>query len=138
MTTTNKRTKSKHHVPALLTAFGITVLLAVVMFGFGLNALFNQNLLIAQAATVQQVDLSTATPEEIQALISTYQVREAQYQQELTKAANQLNQANTQVATYQSLVQQLRTAGVIRIDSSGQVIVQTGRNVEHEGPFDHD
>lgn len=119
----NKRSKNKHHIPALVTAFGITALLAVLMFGFGLNALFSQNLLVAQAATIQKIDLATATPEEIQALISTYQVREAQYQQELSKAANQLNQANTQLANYQSLIQQLQAVGLIQVSSNGQVTV---------------
>ena len=135
-TTDNKRNKSKHHIPALVTAFGVTVLLGVLMLALGANAFFKGSLINAQAATVQTIDLTKATPQEIQALIQEYQKREAQYQAELDKAATQINDANSQIAGYQSILQQLQSLGVIRVSANGQISVLTNRPAERG--FEHD
>ena len=86
MSATNSK-KSKH-VPALVAAFAITAILGTIMLGVGINAKLNKNVITAQAAVdTNSIDLQSATPEELQALIAQYQQREVQYQTELTKAA---------------------------------------------------
>ncbi|MEJ2757810.1 MAG: hypothetical protein P8046_04935 [Anaerolineales bacterium] len=133
--TNNKRSKSKHHIPALVTAFGITFLLGIVMLALGANAFFKTNLINAKAASVETIDLQTASPEEIQTLIETYQKREAQYQKELDQAAQQLSDANSQIAGYQSVLHQLQSLGVIQVSANGQISVLTNRPVNR---FEHD
>jgi len=139
MATTNNRNNSKKHIPALIAAFAITAIVGVLMLGLGANALFNKNVITAQAASSDNsINLDTATPEELKALIAEYQSREAQYQQELNQAADQINQANGQIEQYQSFIMALQNAGVIQINRNGQVTVMTspfGNNRENEGGF---
>ena len=52
--------------------------------------------------------------------MAQYQSREQQYQ-------SQLDQATAQVQQYQSLLSQLQQAGVIQINSSGQVSIARRR-----------
>jgi len=135
--TDNKRSKNKHHIPALITAFGVTVLLGIVMIALGANAFFKTNLINAKAATnVETIDLASASPEEIQALIEQFQKREAQYQTELEQAASQINDANSQIAGYQSILGQLQALGVIQVNANGQISVLTNRPADRS--FGHD
>ena len=132
MSATNSK-KSKH-VPALVAAFAITAILGTIMLGVGINAKLNKNVITAQAAVdTNSIDLQSATPEELQALIAQYQQREVQYQTELTKAASQLDEANMKVSQYENLIMALQNAGVIQINRNGQVTL-TARvfNNEHE------
>ena len=139
MAPTNNRNNSKKHVPALIAAFAITAIVGVLMLGLGINALTNKNVITAQAASLtDSINLDDATPEELKALITEYQSREAQYQQELNQAADQINQANGQIEQYQSFIMALQNAGVIQINRNGQVTVMTnpfGGNRENEGAF---
>jgi len=137
----NQSKKSKH-IPALVAAFAITAILGTIMLGVGINAKLNKNVITAQAAVdTDPIDLQSATPEELRSLIAQYQQREAQYQNELNKAASQLDEANAKVLQYENLILQLQNAGVIQINRNGQVTL-TARsfNSEHEsGEFwEHD
>ena len=139
MATSNNRNKSKKHIPALIAAFAITAIAGVLMLGLGANALLNKNVITAQAASRDDsINLDTATPKELKALIAEYQSREVQYQQELNQATDQINQANGQIEQYQSFIMALQNAGVIQINRNGQVTVMTspfGNNRENEGAF---
>ena len=137
MSTSNNRNNSKKHVPALIAALGITVIVGVLMLGLGVNAMINKNIIPAQAASsTDSLNLDTASPEELKAIIAEYQSREAQYQKELNQAADQINQANGQLQQYQTFIMDLQNAGVIRIDQNGRVTVLPGlfgRNQANEG-----
>lgn len=140
MTTGNNRNNSKKNVSAILVAFLMTALVGTGMFAFGLNAFFNKDIQTASAATKPlEVNLDGATPEQLQAIIGEYQARESQYLAQLTDAAGQLDQANAQVQNYQSLLNQLVQAGVIRIDRNGVVTVLTSApQSSSAGFFDHE
>ena len=139
MSTTNHSNNHKKHVPAFLVAFGMTSLVAVAMLTLGLNALFNKNVSAAEAAAPVVTEIvipDSATVEDLQAVITEYQAREAAYQTELTQAADQLNQVNAQVQQYESLITELQNLGVIQMDANGQVTVTTPQtgfgHEEHE------
>lgn len=125
MSTTNNTNNRKKHVPALIIAFGMTALVAVAMIALGANALFNQNITSAEAApaVTEIVIPEDASFDDLQAIITEYQTREAQYQAELTQAAEQLSEANGKVQQYEALITELQTMGVITMDANGQVTV---------------
>ena len=106
MSTNNQPNNRKKHLPALIIAFGMTALVAIAMLGLGANALFNNNVTSAEAApaVTEVVIPEDASAEDLQAVISEYQAREAQYQAELTQAADQLNTANAKVQQYETLI----------------------------------
>ncbi len=130
--------KNKKHLTALLTAFGMTVLVGLLIVAVGVNALLLNKPASAAASAASEASASQpaasqpaaaqsgvdqAAVQQLQDQIAQYQSRETQYQSELQQAADTLNQANQQVQQYQQLTQALINAGVIQITSNGQVIV---------------
>ncbi len=144
MSTMNNQINRKKHIPALIAAFVMTALIGVVMLALGANALFNKQASSAEAAAAatEIVTPDALTADDLQALVAEYQVREGQYQAELTQAAEQLTQTNTELQQYQSLIAALQNAGVIQINANGQVMVTTNpvtaRQGEREGFSDDD
>ena len=137
MAASNNRKNSKNHVSALIIALGVTGLVVITMLGIGINALFNNNVSTVQAAAAPQtVDINSLTIDELKDLVTQYQGREAQYQNELAKAADQVNTANAQIEQYKALLNDLQNAGVIQIDRNGNVTVLANSvpagNHEHE------
>ena len=115
-------------LPALVAALSMTVFIGLAILGVGLNAFFNHNVALAQSATPTDSTLvvSQGTIQDLQTTISQYQAREAQYQDELKQAADQINQISQQNLQYQQLFQALQNAGVIQINSNGQVFIARG------------
>lgn len=116
---------AKKTLPALVAAVSMSIFISLAVLAFGINALFNQNVSVAQAAGQSDpaVATNTTTIQDLQATISQYQERENQYKTELQQAADQINQANQQNLQYQQLFQALQRAGVIQITSDGQVFI---------------
>jgi len=131
-TTYNKR---KKHISAMIIAFVMTGLVAILMLALGVNALFNQNVTSAEAApaAMQIADLDSMTVEELRDLVLQYQDREMQYQAELVQAADQLSETNAQLQQSNGLLTELQNAGVIQIDGSGQItLLSNPSRVERE------
>jgi len=125
-------------LPALVATLCMTVFIGLAILAFGLNALLNQNVSVAQAAG-QPDSLSAADQvanQDLQAIISQYQEREAQYQEELQQAADKIDQVNQQNLQYQQLFQLLQSAGVIQITSDGRVFVSRGAGFRSGGDGD--
>jgi hypothetical protein len=124
----NRDSKSKKNIVALLAAFGMTLLMGVVILAVGANALFLNKISPAQAAapTNQTATADQASIQQLQDLVSQYQSREQQYKSELQQATDSLNQANQQLQQYKQLTQALIDAGVIQINSNGQVMLGSG------------
>jgi uncharacterized protein YlxW (UPF0749 family) len=135
MTVITRTNKMYKHIPAVLAALGMTLVVGIAMFALGLNALINNGgsqvkdapalAQVSSSATVDQANL-----QKLQGLISQYQTRENQYQTELNQAAQKLDQANAQIQQdqaqlqqYESLLMALQNAGVIRITSDGRVLL---------------
>lgn len=121
-------TPIRKFIPPLVATLCMTIFIGFAILAFGLNAFFNQNGSVAQAAAPadNQVSVSQANIQDMQSTISQYQAREAQYQKELQQAADQLNQANAQNLQYQQLFQALQNAGVIQLSPDGQVFISRG------------
>jgi small-conductance mechanosensitive channel len=115
----------KRTLPALVAALSMTGFIGLAVLAFGLNALFNKNISTAQAAT--QPELTTvadqAVNQDLQSLVSQYQEREVQYQDQLLQATNQINEISQQNQQYRQLIQALQNAGVIQITQDGQVLL---------------
>jgi small-conductance mechanosensitive channel len=115
----------KRTLPALVAALSMTGFIGLAVLAFGLNALFNKNISTAQAAT--QPELTTAADQavnqDLQSLVSQYQEREVQYQDQLLQATNQINEISQQNQQYRQLIQALQNAGVIQITNDGQVLL---------------
>jgi len=129
MTKTNSNPTHKH-IAAFAAALVMTALIAVAMLAFGVNALFNPNTVTtAQAAGAtagEATSLSSSdqvTLDQLQARIVEYQQREAQYQEEIKSATDQVNQLSQQNQQYQELLNALQNAGVIQITSNGRVFI---------------
>ena len=128
MAINNKDPKIKKNIAALLTAFGMTVLMGILILAVGVNALFFNTPSIAQAAGQpgQAASADQNTTQQLQDLITQYQSREGQYKSELKQATESLNQANQKLQQYQELTQALIDAGVIQVTSDGQVMIGRG------------
>jgi peptidyl-tRNA hydrolase len=124
----NKDPKNKKNIVALLAAFGMTLVMGILILGVGINALFFNKISPAQAAvpTSQAAAADQASIQQLQDLVSQYQSREGQYKSELQQATDSLNQANQQIQQYKQLTQALIDAGVIQINSNGQVSLGRG------------
>jgi hypothetical protein len=124
----HKESKNKKNFVALLTAFGMTTLMGIIILVVGANALFFNKISPAQAAgQPNQASLADqATIQQLQDLVSQYQSREAQYKSELQQATDGLDKANQQLQQYQRLTQALVDAGVIQITPDGRVSLGRG------------
>ena len=123
------------HATALIAAFLITIVVGMGMFVIGGNAALNKDgsapLDSPQQANSQQansaspaVDNNQARIDQLQNLVTQYQQREQQYQDELNTAQQQLDQTNTTIGQYQQLFQALIQRGVIQVDQSGRVLIR--------------
>jgi uncharacterized protein YlxW (UPF0749 family) len=129
---------AKKAIPALVAAMIMSIFIGVAILAFGLNALFNQNTSVAEAAapTDTQASADLVSIQDLQAAVSQYQQREAQYQSELQQAAEKINQLSQQNQQYLQLTQALQSAGVIQITSDGQVYIT--RSAEPRSDFGDD
>jgi uncharacterized protein YlxW (UPF0749 family) len=130
----------KKTVPALVAGLSMTIFIGLAILAFGLNALFNQKVSVAQAQAqpeVQIVSDQTAI-QDLEATILQYQAREAQFQNELQQAADQLNQVNQQNQQYRQLIQALQNAGVIQITNDGSVLITRSAGFSPENEHDDD
>ena len=123
MTISNNDSRNKKKIVALIAAFGMTILMGILILAVGVNILFFNTPSVALAAgqTNQTVDSSQTTVQQLQDQISQYQAREVQYKSELKQATDSLNQANQQIQQYKQLTQALIDAGVIEISADGRV-----------------
>jgi peptidoglycan hydrolase CwlO-like protein len=122
------------HATALIAAFLITIVVGLGMFVIGGNAALNKDgsapLDSPQQANSQQANLAAPVADnqsridQLQGLVTQYQQREQQYQNELNTAQQRLDQANTTIGQYQQLFQALIQRGVIQVDQSGRVLIR--------------
>ncbi len=128
--------------PAFIAALIITGILAIGLILIGFNALFNPNTVAVANAPGTSSHVSSATAssgsqsaqlQQMQSLLSQYQQRiqqyqsrEQQYQQQLQQAQQQLQQVEQQSQQAVQLIQALQQAGVIQINSNGQVFLRGG------------
>jgi hypothetical protein len=120
--------KSRNRLAALLAAFGMTLVMGLLIVAVGLNALLFNPTGVAKAAgpASQASSADQANVQQLQDLVAQYQSRETQYKSELQQAGDQLAQANRQLEQYQQLVQALINAGVIQISSDGRITLGRG------------
>jgi hypothetical protein len=117
----------KKQYTALLIAFAVTVCMAAGMLLVSGSALMNKNgIPVANSpaeatATAEIKSVEEAQIQQLQNLVTEYQTREVQYQNELQSAGQQLEQANGQ---YQMVLMALQNRGYIMIDSNGQITVR--------------
>src|SRR5713226_3258542 len=97
-------------VKAMSVAFVVTALIACAMLAIGASALFNPNNVAASNAPIAV----SAQPVSVSSDVQQYQKREKQYQ-------SQLDEANAQIQSYQSVMSELQQRGLIRILSDGTI-----------------
>lgn len=139
-------TQTHKHLAALVAALVMTVLIAVAMLAFGVNALLNHNVVTtvqaaeptSTGAAPAQGASDQAVIDQLQAQIAEYQARETQYQTELQNAADQINQLSQQNQQFSSLIAALQNAGVIQITPDGRVFIPNSRpsSFDREGGDD--
>jgi small-conductance mechanosensitive channel len=131
-----KRTLSptQKSLPALFAALTMATFIFIAVLAIGLNAVFNQNTTTASPAVqpAPQVVVNKPSIRDLQATISQYQERELQYQSELQRAADQINQVNQQNLQYQNLIQNLQNAGVIQITADGRLLISNNQPIRAE------
>jgi uncharacterized protein YlxW (UPF0749 family) len=81
------------------------------------------NSLTEATATAQVKTAEEAQIQQLQNLVSQYQARETQYQNELNTAGQQLQQANDQIRQYQMVLTALQNSGYIQIED-GQIFIR--------------
>jgi len=116
---------------AIITAFFMTGLIGIVLFGFGFNALINKNTvptLNSPAAntltnTTSKSGNTSASQTSNQAQIQQLQNTVTQYQDQLNQAVQEINAQNAQLAQYQKLIQALANSGVIVIRQDGTILI---------------
>lgn len=118
----------KKILPAILAAGLMIAILGAGMFSIGQNSLLFVSSAAAEdtaPAATQSVDLDT-----LQNVVTQYQLRESQYQQQLRDAADRINSAeqqlaaaNQQVQQYQQLLADLQNQGLITLGADGTVTI---------------
>ena len=121
----------KKTIPAVLAALVITMLVAGGMFAVGGQALLG-SVSVASEVTAMPVQAQTTdqTTLALQNQLAVYQARDAQYQEQLNLASQNITQANEQIelATqqiqqYQTLLTDLQNRGLITIAEDGTISV---------------
>lgn len=111
---------------ALIAAALMTVVVALSLLAVGVNAAMNPNSVPASDSPTADLAASTSSTSaegqinQLKSLITQYQAREKQYQQ-------QLSTVNGQVQQLQSVLVQLQQAGVISIQNDGTITLGRGR-----------
>ena len=128
MQTKHTYSSFKKILPALIATLCMAAFMFFASLAYGVNALYNKNVIPTQAAAQSsaQVSVDPATIQQLQSTITLYQQREAQYQAELKKAADQLNAANQQNEQFRQLIMALQNAGVIQVTQDGRVLLGRG------------
>ena len=116
---------------ALITAFFMTGLIGIVLFGVGFNALINKNTVptlnspassAASSSGSNTANTSTSQSSD-QAQIQQLQNTVTQYQNQLNQAVQEINAQNAQLAQYQQLIQELVNRGVIIVRQDGTILI---------------
>lgn len=118
----------RKQIPALVAAFLMTALIALVMAVVTVNALVNKD----STPVVNSPSASTSTDQsqvaQLQGLVQQYQQREKdyqqreqQYQQMLQDQQAQLDAAKQQIEQFQQFLGFLQSRGIITIDDEGRV-----------------
>lgn len=109
---------------ALIAAALMTVVVALSLLAVGVNAALNPNSVPVSNSPTTALAVSSTSAEgqinQLKSLITQYQAREKQYQQ-------QLSTVNGQVQQLQSVLVQLQQAGVISIQNDGTITLGRGR-----------
>lgn len=120
----------KKHYTALLTAFAITLCIGAGMFLISAGALLNKNGVpvadspAAATATAEVKTAEQAQIQQLQSLVNEYQTREVTYQNELSTAGQNLQQATDQLRQYQMVLLALQNRGYIMISSDGRITIR--------------
>ena len=119
---------------AIITAFFMTGLIGIVLFGFGFNALINKNtvptldspasntLTNTASSTGNTANTSTSQTSN-QAQIQQLQNTVTQYQDQLNQAVQEINAQNAQLTQYQQLIQELINRGIIVVRQNGTILI---------------
>lgn len=135
-------------LPAIIATFVTTLVVGVIIFLIGMNALFNPNSVQASnsptdpaastsAATSSQdknisanssaaASAQAAQIQQLQSRINEYQTREKTLTSNLQQSQQQLQQAQQQLSQYQQVLQQLQQIGLIRIGQDGTIMLGRG------------
>ena len=120
----------KKQYTALLTAFAITLCIGVGMLLVSGSALLNKNSVpvadspAAATAITQAKTAEQAQVQQLQSLLTQYQTREVTYQNELSNAGQNLQQATDQIRQYQMVLMALQNRGYIAISADGQITIR--------------
>ncbi|HLO29106.1 MAG TPA: hypothetical protein VK249_08230 [Anaerolineales bacterium] len=120
----------KKHYTALLAAFAVTTFAGAGMFLVSANAFLNKNGIpvadspAAATATAEIKSAEQAQIQQLQSLVTEYQAREVQYQNELKSAGQDLEQANNEIRQYQLILMALQNRGYITVDPDGRITIR--------------
>ena len=112
---------------ALVAAALMTALVAFGLMAVGVNAAMNPNSVPVSNSPAADLAVSSSSTtaegqiSQLKSLISQYQAREKQYQ-------DQLSTVNSQVQQLQSVLVQLQQAGIITIQNNGAITLGRGRS----------
>ena len=106
------------HATAILASIVITGVLGLGIVFLGFNAYFNKNTVPLQSSpsTLSGASQPVDSTQSLQSQI-------AQYKAELSQTQQQLDNANSMLAQYQSLLDTLQQDGVISIQSDGTILI---------------
>jgi Tfp pilus assembly protein FimV len=107
------------NLTALITAFIVTALIGIILFGIGFNAMINKN----TAPIVDTPPANNTVQVSNQVQVKQLENSITQYQSQLNQAIEQLNAQNAQIQQYQSLLQALVARGVIAIQQDGTITI---------------
>jgi hypothetical protein len=122
---------------ALIAAALMTALVAFGLVAVGVNAAINPNSVPVSnsPSTDLAASVSSTSAEgqinQLKTLISQYQAREKQYQQQLSTINGQMQQV-------QSVLVQLQQAGLITIQNDGSITLGRNRGTRGQGQFNDD
>jgi len=113
----------KKHLSAILAALVITSVIGFGIFTIGVSALTNKNTVPIQNTPASATSaMGSNTPADPPGTSTNVQ----QLQQEVSTLQSQLNQDNTVIQQYQSLIQVLQQQGLIVVDQNGNIYIPRG------------
>lgn len=118
-----EKPKTNKQLPAIAAAAVMTIVMGAAVLGLGGNALLNQDVAPVPVTSIVASDVTAdMSIQQLQDLVSEYQVREQVYKEQLQQASQQIAQANVQLSQLQAFIKNPQPTAMIEATAVDPVI----------------
>lgn len=118
-----EKPKTNKQLPAIAAAAMMTIVIGAAILGIANNALANQDFSPVPVTSIVASDVTAdMSIQQLQDLVSEYQVREQVYKEQLQQASQQISQANVQLSQLQAFINNPQPTAMIEATAVDPIV----------------